>query len=154
MKQDARTVSVKNIMTNSVISIDSTMSVKDAAKMMEDARVGAIIVMENNTPIGIVTERDFAIKIVAHAYPIDTKIKRVMSSPLYSIGPDESVRMIADLMYTREIHKLPVIENEKVIGIVTATDLLKQFATCTEVDLQKMYCESITRIYEHFSPYG
>jgi CBS domain-containing protein len=116
MKQDARTVSVKNIMTNSVISIDSTMSVKDAAKMMEDARVGAIIVMEDNTPIGIVTERDFAIKIVAHAYPIDTKVKSVMSSPLYSIGPDESVRMIADLMYTREIHKLPVIENEKVIA--------------------------------------
>ena len=154
MKQDARTVSVRNIMTNSVISIDSSASANQAAKMMEDAKVGAIIVMEDNTPIGIITDRDFAIKIVAHAYPIDTKVKRVMSSPLYSIGPDESVRMIADLMYTRGIRKLPVIENEKVIGIVTATDLVKQFATCTEADLQKMYCESVARIYEHFSPYG
>jgi CBS domain-containing protein len=103
--------------------------------------------------VGIVTDRDFAIKVVAHAYPPTTPVKMIMSSPLYSISPDEPVRMIADFMYTRGIRKLPVIDNDKVIGIVTATDLVRQFALCTGEDLRKMYCESIVKIYECYSPY-
>ena len=154
MKQDASTICVRDIMNNSVISADVTTTVSDAAKIMEDAKVGAIVVTENSTPIGIVTDRDFAIKVVAHSYHPTTPIRVIMSSPLFSIGPDESVRMIADLMYTRGIRKLPVIDNDKVIGIITATDLVKQFAICTEDDLQKMYFESISRIYYHFSPYA
>jgi CBS domain-containing protein len=153
-KQDARTVSVKDIMTKAVVSIDVAATITDAAKMMEDTKIGAIVVTENNTPVGIVTDRDFAIKVVAHAYDPTTPVKMIMSSPLYSIGPDESIRMIADFMYTRGIRKLPVIDNDKVIGIVTATDLVRQFAVCTGDDLRKMYCETIVKIYEHFSPYA
>ena len=153
MTQDARTVCVKDIMTKEVVSVDAETSVSDAAIMMEYAQVGSIVVTENNTPVGIVTDRDFAIKIVAHVYPMDTKVKRVMSSPLYSIGPDEPVRMIADFMYTRGIRKLPVIDNDKVIGIVTATDLVRQLAVCTGDDLRKMYCETIVKIYDNCSPY-
>jgi CBS domain-containing protein len=153
IKQDARTICVKDIMTKSVVSIDAATTITDAAKLMEDAEIGAIVVTENNTPVGLITDRDFAIKVVAHAYQPTTPVKMIMSSPLYSISPDESVRMIADFMYTRGIRKLPVIDNDKVIGIVTATDLVRQFAMCTGDDLKKMYCESIARIYDHCSPY-
>ncbi len=152
MKQDARTICVKDIMTKAVVSIDVSTTINDAAKMMEEAEIGAIVVTEKNTPVGIVTDRDFAIKVVAHAYH-PTTVRMIMSSPLYSISPDEPVRMIADFMYTRRIRKLPVIDNDKVIGIVTATDLVRQFAVCTGDDLKKMYCESIVRIYYHCSPY-
>ena len=153
MKQDARTICVKDIMTKAVVSIDVATAITDAAKMMEDIEIGAIVVTENNTPVGIVTDRDFAIKVVAHAYHPTTPVRMIMSDPLYSISPDEPVRMIADFMYTRGIRKLPVIDNDKVIGIVTATDLVRQFAVCTGDDLKKMYCESIVRIYEYCSPY-
>ncbi len=153
MKQDARTVCVKDIMTKAVVSVDAASTVSDAAKIMEDTQIGAVVVTENNTPIGIITDRDFAIKVVAHAYNPSTPVRMIMSSPLYSISPDESIRMIADFMYTRGIRKLPVIDNDMVIGIVTATDLVKQFAICTQDDLQKMYCESIGKIYSHYSPY-
>jgi len=153
IKQDPRTICVKDIMTKSVVSIDAATTITDAAKMMEDAEIGAIVVTENNTPVGLITDRDFAIKVVAHAYPRTTPVKMIMSSPLYSISPDESVRMIADFMYTRGIRKLPVIDNDKVIGIVTATDLVRQFAVCTVDDLRKIYCESIVKIYDHYSPY-
>ncbi len=139
-------------MTKTVVSIDVSTTINDAAKMMEEAEIGAIVVTEKNTPVGIVTDRDFAIKVVAHAYH-PTIVRMIMSSPLYSISPDEPVRMIADFMYTRRIRKLPVIDNDKVIGIVTATDLVRQFAVCTGDDLKKMYCESIVRIYYHCSPY-
>ncbi len=153
MTQDARTVCVKDIMTKAVVSVDAETSVSDAAKMMEYAQIGSIVVTENNTPVGIITDRDFAIKVVAHACDPTSPVRMIMSSPLYSISPDESVRMIADFMYTRGIRKLPVIDNDKVIGIVTATDLVRQFALCTGDDLRKMYCETIVKIYEHCSPY-
>ncbi len=153
MEQDARTICVKDIMTKAVVSIDVSTTINDAAKMMEEAEIGAIIVTEKNTPVGIVTDRDFAIKVVAHAYHPTTPVRKIMTAPLYSISPDEPVRMIADFMYTRGIRKLPVIDNDKVIGIVTATDLVRQFAMCTGDDLKKMYCESIVRIYDNCSPY-
>ncbi len=140
-------------MTKSIITVDVDTTVADSAKMMEDSKVGAILVTEKNAPVGIVTDRDFAIKVVAHAYNPTSPVRMIMSSPLYTISPDEPVRMIADFMYTRGIRKLPVIDNDKVIGIVTATDLVRQFAVCTGDDLKKMYCESIVRIYEYCSPY-
>ena len=90
---NAKTLTIADVMNKSVISVDATLTVNEAAKMMEDTKVGAVIVMENNTPIGIVTDRDFAIKIVAHAYQITTPVKQIMSSPLFSINSDESVRI-------------------------------------------------------------
>src|SRR4030065_1927775 len=139
MGKEPKKIRVKDIMTKAVISVDATVNGNDAAKMMEDAKVGAIIVMENNSPVGIITDRDFAVKIVAHAYQITTPVKQIMTTPLIAIGPDESVWMIADLMYTRGIRKLPVIEDDKVIGIITSTDLVNQLAISTNEDIRKMY---------------
>ena len=154
MKKEAREITVKDVMTKSVISVDSSVTVNEAAKMMEDAKVGSVIVMENNTPVGIVTDRDFAVKVAAHAYQISTPVKRIMSSPLIAIGPDETVWIVSDLMYARGVRKLPVIENDQVIGIVTATDLVNQLAISTEEDLQKMFHESVIKVYKRYSPYN
>lgn len=151
---DADKITVRNVMTKSVIAVDSSITVNEAAKLMEDARVGAVIVMENNTTVGIVTDRDFAVKIVAHAYQITTPVKQIMSSPLLAIGPEESVWMVADLMYTRGIRKLPVIEDDQVIGIITATDLVNQLAISTDEDIRKMYHESVIKVYKKYSPYS
>ena len=65
---DAKMITIADVMTKSVISVDSEITVNEAAKMMEDTKVGSIIVMENNVPVGIVTDLDFAVKIAAHAY--------------------------------------------------------------------------------------
>jgi len=154
MIKDARKITVRDIMTKSVITVDSSITVNEAAKMMEDLKVGAIIVMENNVPVGIITERDFTVKIVAHAYQITTPVKNIMSTPLITINPDESIWMVTDLMYTRGIRKIPVINNNQVIGIITATDLVNQLAISTEEDVRKMYHESIIKVYKHYSPYG
>ena len=121
-------IMVKHVMTNSVVSIDSTVTATDAAKMMEDVGVGAIVVLENNLPVGIITDRDFAIKITAHSYPIDTPVRRIMSSPLISVDPDSNLWIASDLMSTRNVRKLPVIEDDKVVGILTLSDLVKHIA--------------------------
>ena len=151
---DPKKIVVRNIMSKSVVSVDASMTINEAAKMMEDAKVGAIIVMENNTPVGIVTDRDFAVKVAAHAYQISEPIKKIMSSPLIGIGPEESVWMISELMYTRGIRKLPVLDNDTVVGIVTATDLVNQLAVSTEKDIQMMYHESLIKVYKDYSPYN
>ena len=119
---------VRQVMSNSVISIDSSITATNAAKMMEDTGVGAIVVLENNLPAGIITDRDFAIKITAHSYPIDTPVRRVMSTPLISIDPDSNLWEASDLMSTRKVRKLPVIDDDKVVGIITSSDLVKHIA--------------------------
>jgi len=119
---------VKQIMSNSIVSIDSSITATNAAKMMEDAGVGAIVVLENGLPVGIITDRDFAIKITAHSYPIDTPVKRIMSSPLISIDPDSDLWVTSDLMSTRNVRKLPVIADDKVVGIITTNDIVKHIA--------------------------
>ena len=151
---NARTMTIADVMNKSVISVDSEMNVNEAAKMMEDAKVGAIIVMENNIPVGIVTDRDFTIKIVAHAYQITTPVKQIMSTPMFSISSNESVRVAADMMHDRGIRKLPVIDNESVVGIITATDIVNLLAVCVEEDMRDMYYHSVAKIYANYTPYN
>jgi len=119
---------VKQIMNNFVVSVDSSVPATDAAKMMEDTGVGSVVVLDNNLPVGIVTDRDFAIKITAHSYPIDTPVRRIMSSPLISIDPDSDLWAASDLMSTRNVKKLPVIDDDKVVGMLTSSDLVKHIA--------------------------
>jgi CBS domain-containing protein len=154
LEDQNKKISVRDIMTSAVISVDSSVTVQEAAKMMEDAKVGCMIVMEKNNPVGIITDRDFAIKIASHAYPLDTQIKHVMSTPLIGINPKDSVWMVSDMMHTKGIRKLPVIENDKVIGIVTATDLVNRFAVCTEEEMKKMYHYSLVKIFDQYNPYA
>ena len=114
-------VKIHEVMNTSIVSVDSSITATDAAKMMEDTDVGAVIVFENGIP-------DFAIKITAHSYPIDTPIRRIMSSPLISIDSDSDLWTASDLMSTRKVRKLPVIDNDKVVGILTSSDIITHFA--------------------------
>jgi len=115
---------VNQIMKNSILTIDSSVPAYEAAKMMEDLNVGSLVVTENNVPIGIITDRDFAIKITAHSYPRDTPIRRIMSSPIISVGPFDTLLVAAEIMSSNKLRKLPVIQDEQLIGIITATDLI------------------------------
>ncbi len=151
---DAKTITIGDVMTKSVISIDAALTVNETAKMMEDAKVGAVIVMEDNVPIGIVTDRDFSVKVAAHAYQITEPIKQIMSSPLFSINSDESVRIAADLMHERKIRKLPVMDDGNIVGIITATDIVNLLATSVEDDIRDMYFHSVAKIYTNYSPYN
>ena len=119
---------VKDIMSNSIVSVDSSVTATNAVKMMEDIGAGAVIVLENNLPVGIVTSRDFAIKITAHSYPINTPVRKIMSSPLISIDSNSDLSIASDLMSTRNVRKLPVIDDDKIVGILTLSDLAKHFA--------------------------
>lgn len=120
-------------MTRALISVDVSTTVYHVAKMMEQGGLGAIIVKKDNMPVGIITDRDFAIKIAVNKYPLDTPVHKVASYPLQTINSNESILVAADFMSTKKIRKLVVIEDGKVVGIITSTDLVNQLAKIKNV---------------------
>jgi CBS domain-containing protein len=92
---------------------------------MEDSKTGAIIVLENQVPVGIVTNRDLAVKIIAHSYPFDTPVRRIMSTPLLFITPETEISIASEIMNSKKIRKLPIIRDDKIMGIFIAADVSK-----------------------------
>jgi CBS domain-containing protein len=119
---------VKDVMTKSLISADPSTTVFQVAKLMEKGGVGAVLVKKDDVPAGIITDRDFAIKITTQKLSSDTPIDKVASYPLATIESNESILAAASTMSSKKIRKLAVVENSKVIGIITSTDLVNQLA--------------------------
>lgn len=133
---------VKDVMITNIASLDSSSMIKDAAKLMEEKNIGCIIVTQQNSPVGILTERDFVRRIAAKEKPLTSSLDEVMSSPLISIGPDETVWEAAESMKVNNIHKLPVIEESKVIGIITTTDLVEICSVGSDSEMRRI-CDQI-----------
>ncbi|MEM3143648.1 MAG: CBS domain-containing protein [Candidatus Nitrosotenuis sp.] len=137
---------VSEIMKGNVISIDSSMTVRDAAKMMDDASIGAIVVLENGIAIGIITERDIVRRVVSKGKPLSTNVKDVMSSPLIVINPDNSVWELAQLMKNRKIHRVPAIKDNRLVGIVTTSDIVKLCSIGSDSELTKITEQILLRM--------
>ena len=116
---------LKQKMVDSVLSVNSSVPAFEVAKLMEGSDVGAIIVLENQIPTGIVTNKDLTIKLIAHSYPSDTPIRRIMSSPLISISSQTDIQTASELMSSRKIRKLPVIDDDQVKGMIVATEITR-----------------------------
>ena len=116
---------VKDVMKTNVISIDSSKTIKEAACMMDDSNVGCVIITKDNMPVGIITERDFVKRIVAKNKDLSSPLSQVMSAPIITINSDETVWEAAEKMKQNSIHKLPAIDDNKVTGIITTTDLVE-----------------------------
>jgi CBS domain-containing protein len=115
---------IKDVMSPSTLSLESTATASDAAKIMETRNLEAVVVIENKKLVGIITDRDYTIKLGSHAYPIDTPINRLMSYPLISINQDAEISVARSLMEKNKIKRLPVVSDNVVLGIVTMTDLV------------------------------
>lgn len=137
---------VKDVMKNNVISIDSSMTIKDAAEMMDSSEIGGIVVMENNIATGMVTERDIVRRIVAKNKDYSTKLNDVMSTPLITISPDETVWELAQLMKVKKIHRVPVTSGTRLVGIVTTTDLARICSIGSNTELRKITEQILMRM--------
>ncbi len=127
-REDFSSIHVQDIMARALITVNTSTTVLQIAKMMEQGGIGAIIVKENGNPVGIVTDRDFATKIAANNLPFDTPAKKIMSSPLITINHNEPISAAAEIMTSKKIRKLAVTENGNIVGIITSTDLVTQLA--------------------------
>ena len=125
---------VKDVMTKKVITVESNETVSGAAALMAENDVGNLIVMDDNTPIGIVTERDFVRRILAKEKSAKTKISKIMSTPLRVIDPEASLKEAARRMVRKRIRRLPVIKDNKLVGIITSTDFARHLSKKTFTD--------------------
>lgn len=133
-------------MKNQVVTVDSTMSVIDTAKIMDDAGIGCVVVIENNIAVGIVTERDFVKRVVSRGIPLSTPIKKIMSSPLIVVSPDENIWEVAELMKQRRIHKVPVVHQNLLVGMVTATDLTRICSIGSDSEMRRITDQILLRM--------
>ena len=120
---------VKDVMTKALVSVDPATTIYQISKMMEQGGMGSILVKKDGIPSGIITDRDFAIKIAAHDVAMDTPVDKIASFPLQTINSTDSILDAAKEMSGKKIRKLAVIEEGKVVGIITSTDLVNQLAS-------------------------
>ena len=117
--EEESTTRIEKIMSTNVVSLDISKTAAYAAALMTEKKVGSVIVIKNDRPFGIVTERD----LVRRYFP-DTLLESLASHPLIAAEPTTTVEKAADIMLKNKIRKLPVIdENNIVAGMVTVTDL-------------------------------
>ncbi len=136
MVEEGRLVS--DIMKKKVISIDETKTIKEAASLMNKAKIGSIIITKDDIPVGILTERDFVTKIAVEEIPLSVSLSQVMIKPLLVVTPNQTVWEAAEIMKNMEIHRLAVQEGGKIIGMVTTTDLVKIFSIGSDSNLQRI----------------
>jgi signal-transduction protein with cAMP-binding, CBS, and nucleotidyltransferase domain len=129
---------VSDIMKKKIISIDESETIKKAASMMNEVEIGSIIITKDNIPVGILTERDFVTKIASKEISLSVPVSQVMTHPLLVIAPNQTVWEVAEIMRNMGIHRVAVQEGNKIIGMVTTTDLVKIVSIGSDSNLHKI----------------
>jgi CBS domain-containing protein len=118
---------VRDVMTKSVKTVGVNASVKEAVQKMNKFRIGSIIVLDNekNKIQGILTERDILRLVETYPDPLDSKVREVMTHQVVTIESSANIEEAAELMTKRQVKTLPVIDDNKLVGIVTSSDIIK-----------------------------
>ncbi|MBS7616010.1 CBS domain-containing protein [Candidatus Bathyarchaeota archaeon] len=113
-------------MIKEVVTIDENSTVKEAAEVMNKFEIGCLIAVRKGKAVGIITERDLLKRVVAEAKDVGkTKVKDVMSSPLVVVEPGMELEEAVKLMFQMKIKKLPVVDEKRLVGLVTLTDIAR-----------------------------
>ncbi|MCS4542297.1 MAG: CBS domain-containing protein [Euryarchaeota archaeon] len=117
-------LTVKDAMARGVITIKPSATIAEAAKVMNENDVGCLVVVENNRPVGIITDTDVLARVVSKDLkPSKVKVKDVMSTPLVTVDPDSDISEAARVMERAHIRRLPVMKNNRLVGFLSTTDL-------------------------------
>src|SRR5438046_251739 len=110
---------------HAVASVSENDFVLDAAKLMREKHIGSVIVVRADTVAGIFTERDTLYRVIADGKdPAVTRVSEVMTAPVTTVSPETTLLDCAQMMTSRRMRHIPVIENGKLAGIVTAGDIM------------------------------
>ena len=121
---------VRDIMTRNIKTVRPDDTALDAVRKMNKFRIGSVIVVNSGRPVGIITERNILQKIVEPRHdPATIKAKDIMTQPLITIDPHTAVDEAAKIMAAKTIKTLPVVEKDKILGIVTSSDIVRNSPT-------------------------
>lgn len=130
---------VKDIMTKGAVSISPGATVKEAATMMKERKVGSLLVVDNEKLLGIITDRMIATEVVGAGLNVEkTKVNDFMYESMVSVSPEMEATKAAHLLEELEIRYLPVTVDGKVVGIVSTSDIanfIKDFIDCVLIEV-------------------
>jgi CBS domain-containing protein len=115
-------MNIRDVMTPNPRTISPDDSIQNAARIMRDLDTGVVPVVENGRPMGMVTDRDIVVRAVAEDQ-LNRPVREIVSGGIISASPDMSTREAAELMSEHQVRRLPVVENERLVGIVSIGDL-------------------------------
>lgn len=125
MSDSSGSESVKSIMTPRVQTVKAEEPLRRALEKMVKRNVGSIVVLEGERPVGILTERDMARYVARGTSTLRTQVRKLMSSPLITIAGSAAVQEAMMMMLKHGIRRIPVVEKEKMVGIISERDLLR-----------------------------
>ena len=113
-------------MVGEVITIEANVTIRKAVRLMNNREIGCLVVVQDGKPTGIVTERDMLKRVlVAGRDPRAVEVAEVMSKPLLFMESEKEIEEAVKLMFKHKIKKLPIVENGRLVGLVTLTDLIR-----------------------------
>jgi CBS domain-containing protein len=118
---------VQDAMTDNPVTISRSNSVVEAARLMESADVGSVPVVDGGTPVGIVTDRDIAIRVVAQGRdPGRTEVGDIATDQPYYVHPDQDLDEALELMAYRKVRRLPVVDDGQLVGMLAQADVVQE----------------------------
>ena len=135
---------ILNTKGKQVFSVTSNITVYEAIKVMGEKNIGALLIIENDNLKGILSERDYARKVVLKGKSsLDTFVYEIMEDDLITVQPSDSIDYCMGLMSSKRIRHLPVVENNNVLGLISIGDVVKGI-----IEMQK---ETIDYLHTYIS---
>jgi CBS domain-containing protein len=119
---------VRDAIRRPAVTVDAATTVLAAAQLMDRAAVGTLVVTDRNRLVGIVTDRDVVVRGVARRLPLDARIDAVMSTAPYTVDADVDLHDVAGLFAEHPVRRLPVVDGDAVVGVLTVDDVVVDLA--------------------------
>ena len=116
-------MNIREVMTPNPRTLSPDDSIQSAARLMRDSDTGVVPVVENGRPVGLITDRDIVVRAIADGAQADRPIRAILTGDVITASPEMSTREAAELMSEHQVRRLPVVEGERLVGIVSIGDL-------------------------------
>jgi CBS domain-containing protein len=142
---------VKDVMSSPVVTLEEDETSNKVANLMEENELGCVILTKNGKPVGIITERDLVIRVLAKNLAPDTvKAKEIMTAPLLTIQPEATISEAARRMSRLNIRRLGVVYKGSLVGLLSSKDILGVMPELIEIIQEKARIEEAAEVEKNF----
>jgi CBS domain-containing protein len=116
-------MNIRDVMTHNPRTVSPQDSIQNAARIMRDEDTGVVPVVDDGKPVGVITDRDIVVRAVAEGSQLNRPVRDIVTNELVAATPDMSVSEATELMSAHQVRRLPVVENNRLVGIVSIGDI-------------------------------